>query len=411
LKANIDIHQIVLADPSIQSTKIIELLYKKKESLQQLKQFIRPDDYSLLNPLEIEVKNCDLIIEQSLSSDLNIFDPSKFLEAISQTLRQNLLFSLSNEMHLDDSPIRNPAELIDAMSQDNETFRLMNFEEMQSAIDQILVKNDPRRIGFLRLMAVKATKEKKDDQAIEFLRNALLIPCNDDERATLYNQLAKIYEKQNNWPAALECYENIISMIQLSETSTKLPLAHIGAAIIYGKNQDDHNAIVHYKRGVQLYCQYQSPHHPIVSSYKIVIGLKFKKLGDMDAALKTFQEVIELDHSDDVKVAYKHISRIYILKDDYDMAYYNLIESLKVAQREISPDIDFIIDIHLLLARVEFVRRHFAEGYVHMEEARVMSENNECTEATREEIQSVVKMFSDLQCFVRSHNRNGSKNS
>jgi tetratricopeptide (TPR) repeat protein len=402
LKANIDIHQIVLADPSIQSTKIIELLYKKKESLQQLKQLIRPDNYSLLNPLEIEVKSCDLLIEQLLSSDLNIFDPSKLWETFSQALRQKLLFSLTNKMDLDDSPIKNPTELIDATSQGNETFRLMNFEEMQSAIDQIWVKNDPRRIRFLQMMVDNATQEKRDDQAIECLRNALLIPCNDDERAALYNQLAKIYEKQNNWPAALECYENIISMIQLSETSKTLPLAHIGAAKIYGKNQDDHNAIVHYKRGVQLYCQYQSPHHPIVSSYKIVIGLKFKKLGDMDAALKTFQEVIELDHSDNVKVAYKQIGRIYILKDDFDMAYYNLIESLKISQREIPQDIDFIIDIHLLLVCVECQRNHIAEGGVHMEEAIVMSENNECTEATRKDIQKWVKIFSDLQ----SHNRN-----
>jgi tetratricopeptide (TPR) repeat protein len=122
----------------------------------------------------------------------------------------------------------------------------------------------------------------------------------------------------------------------------------------------------------------------------------------MDAALKTFQEVIELDHSDNVKVAYKQIGRIYILKDDFDMAYYNLIESLKISQREIPQDIDFIIDIHLLLVCVECQRNHIAEGGVHMEEAIVMSENNECTEATRKDIQKWVKIFSDLQ----SHNRN-----
>jgi tetratricopeptide (TPR) repeat protein len=252
-------------------------------------------------------------------------------------------------------------------------------------------------------MAFNATEEEKYDQAIGYLRNALFIPCIDDKRATVYNRLAEVYEKQKNWPAALECYKNIISMPQLSKTSTKLALAHINAAHIYEEMEDDHNAIVHYKRGVQLYSQRESPHHPIVSSHKIVIGIKFKKMGDMDAALKTFQEVIELDHSNDVKVAYKQIGMIYSLREDYDMAYYNFIESLKISKREIPPDIDFIIGIHLLLARTEWLRNHFDEGYVHMSEVVVMSENHECTEATQKDIQSTLKIFSDIQCHVWSH--------
>jgi tetratricopeptide (TPR) repeat protein len=407
LKGYIDLYQIAGTQRSIQSTEIKEQLCKIKESLQQMKQLISSDNHSSSNVLEMQMKKHDLIMEQFFSSDLNISDALRLLGPLfSQIMRQRELFPFSNEMVLDDSSIRNPTELIDATSQDNETFGLMNSEEIQYVIDQNLVKNDPRRIGLLIMMASNATEKNKYDQAIGYLRNALLIPCNDENHARVYNQLAKVYEKQKNWPAALECYENIIGMPQLSETSSTLPLAHLSAANIYEKIQDDHNAIVHYKRGVQLYCQHESPQHPIVSTHKIVIGLKFEKLGDMDAALKTFEEVIDLGRSEDVKVAYKHISMIYISREDYDMAYYNSIESLKISQREIPPDIDFIIEIHLLLLRIEFLRNHFDEGCVHMKEAVVMSENHECTEATRKEIQSILKIFSDPQCRARSHNSN-----
>ncbi len=174
---------------------------------------------------------------------------------------------------------------------------------------------------------------------------------------------------------------------------------------MYREMEDYHNAIVHYKRGVQLYCQHESPHHPIVSSNKIVIGLLFKKLGDMDAAIKTFQEVIDLGHSGKTKVAYQKISSIYLLKHDYDMAYYNFIESLEIAQRENPPDIDFIIDIHLHIFDIEFLYKHYDECCIHINEVIVMSKNHKCTEETQENIQSALKSFSDMQRLAESHNK------
>ncbi|CAF3448430.1 unnamed protein product, partial [Rotaria sp. Silwood2] len=214
-------------------------------------------------------------------------------------MRQRKVVISTQDMALNDLSIPTPMDLIDVMSQGNETFGLMNVEEMHSAINQNLTKNDPRRIELLLMTAMKATRANKFDEAIECLRDALLIPCTDDERASVYSQLAEVYEKQKNWSAALENYENIFRMPQISEASSDLRLAHISTAKIYAEIGDDHNSILHYKSGVQLYCQHKSPHHPLVSSCKIQIGSKFLKLGDMDAALKTFQEVIELGYPDD----------------------------------------------------------------------------------------------------------------
>ena len=407
LKGYIDLYKIKRTHGSGQLTGMKEQLHKMKETLQQLKQLISPDDYTFQNVLEMEVKTYDLVMEQLFSLNLNVSDTFKFWEPLLfQIMRQRQLFLSTNKMVVDNSSIKSPMELIDATSPDNETFRLINSEEMQSVIDQTFTKNDSRRIGLLTMMASNTAKENKYDQAIGYLRNALLIPCDGDEHAVVYMNLAKVYEEQNNWPSALECYENIISMTHLSETSSILPHAHTAAGDMYNKIHDNHNAIVHYKKGVQLYCQRQSPHHPIVSLYKIIIGIIFEELRDTDAALKIFHEVTELDHFEHVKIACEYISNIHILRHDYDMAYYNSIETLKISQSKIPPDIDFIIDTHLLLVRIACLRNHSDEGYVHIEEAIVMAENHQCTEATRKEIESTLKIFSDLQCRKRSRNRN-----
>ncbi|CAF1682962.1 unnamed protein product, partial [Rotaria magnacalcarata] len=397
LKGYIDIYRILSTADPIQSTDIKDKLYETKEhinkikqSLQQLKQLISPRVYSYFIRIEKQLKTFDMAIEQLLLMPLetNISDVLRFMEPIiSQAIRQREVVISTHDMALNNLSMTNPMDLIDVMSQYNETLGLMTVEEMQPAINQNFTKNNPQRIGLLLMTAMKATEENKYDEAIKCLRDALLIPCTDDERASVYRQLAEVYEKQKNWPAALENYENIFRMPQLSKASSNLRLAHISTAKIYADIGDDRNAIVHYKSGVQLYCQHKSSRHRHVGSLKMLIGLKFKKLGDMDAALKTFEEVIDLDHPDQVKDAYKQIGMIYFLRKDYDMAYYNFIESLNISQREIPPDSDFIIDTHLHLARTQYLRNHFDEGCLHMSVIEDMSENHKCTEATQQQIQ------------------------
>ena len=398
LKYIMDLGQMISTATPRQPTELKELCYEMRQSFQHMKQWITPHTPRAFSVLQNWEEECHLVDEMLSSSKFDLPRLQKYLpHLISNGLQtQELVFHKNLS-------IRDPTDMTNVTSSSNRAFELTNDEEWWPAVDQSLVKNDPGRAGLLIGMADNAIKNNRYDQAIRYYRDALSISLHDDCRAVIYNILAEVYEKQKNWLAALECYENIIGMQQLSD-ALKLGRAHIDAARMYSELQDYHNALVHYKRGVQIYSQHQSPRHPIVCSSKMLIGLIFKSMGDMDAAIKTFQEVIELGDSKQLKSAYQSIGTIYILKHDWEMAYYNLIQSLAISQRENPPDTDFIIDIHLDLVRVELLRNHDDEAHIHMKEAIVMSKNDGCTEATQERIQSVLKSFSAWQSHSRSHN-------
>ena len=394
-----DLCEMISTGTRCQPTELKELCYEMRQCHQHMKQWITPQAPRAFSVLQNWEEGCNLVDEMLSSSKFDFPRLQKYLpHLISNGLQ-------TRELVLDKNlSIRDPTDMTNVTSSGNGAFELTNDKEWWPAVNQSLVKNDPGRAGLLIGMADNALKNNRYDQAIRYSQDALSISLHDDCRAVIYNILAEVYEKQKNWLAALECYENIIGMQQLSDT-LKLGRAHIDAAGMYSELQDYHNALVHYKRGVQIYSQHQSPSHPIVCSSKMSIGLIFKKMGDMDAAIKTFQEVIELGDSEQLKSAYQSIGTIYILKDDWEMAYYNLIESLAISQRENPPDTDFITNIHLDLVRVELLRNHDDEAHIHMKEAIVMSKNDGCIEATQERIQSVFKSFSAWQSHSRSHNR------
>jgi tetratricopeptide (TPR) repeat protein len=206
LKKSIDLYRMSQTD-RFQPTELKEILHKMKESMQQLKQLVDPNHYRLQNTCEIELKRLDLAISLFSSSDVKPSDVFTILGPLfPQMTRQRDLLSSTNEMILNDSSINDPMELTNATSQDNETFGLINCDEMQFAIDRNFVKNDPRRIGFQYFMANSHKNKEEYDNAIKCLRDALLIPGNNDTHPAVYNELAEVYEKQRNWPAALESY-------------------------------------------------------------------------------------------------------------------------------------------------------------------------------------------------------------
>ncbi|CAF4799910.1 unnamed protein product [Rotaria socialis] len=255
---------------------------------------------------------------------------------------------------------------------------------------------NPWHNNILRGIAWTAAQENDNDTAIQCLQEALLRSCDDDLRATVCMQLALIYIKQENWRAVLETCEKSFNLPKVSEKSPMLLSAHDISASLYQQFKDNCNALVHYKRAVELRCQHHSSHDPKVSADKMRIALIFLELKDMDAAFKIFGEVIELDHSKDTRVAYERMGLIYLLRGDCDMAHYCCTQSLEMAQREVSPDIDLIIKNHLHFAMIEYMWKHFDEADAHMNEAIAMSTNCQCTQRTKKEIQTTLDALHSL---------------
>ncbi|CAM4923798.1 unnamed protein product [Rotaria socialis] len=378
---------------SNERTRLWENLSKMKESFKAVKPLMGFHDNSYLNRLQIAEKMIDFSMEMVSTSHSDISTFLRFVMPYLVKESQNQGLILENDrMRYNNSP-RCPMEAIGISSRENEPLGLPNFEQIQSLMDQSFIKKNPWHNNILRGIAWTAAQENDNDKAIQCLQEALLRSCDDDQRAAVCIQLALIYIKQENWRAVLETCEKIFNMPKLSEKSPMLLSAHDISASLYQQFKDNCNALVHYKRAVELRCQHHSSHDPKVSADKMRIALIFVELKDMDAAFKIFGEVIELGHSKDTIVAYERMGLIYLARGDCDMAHYCFTQSLEMAQREVSPDIDLIIKNHLNFAMVEYILKHFDEADAHMNEAVTMSNNCQCTQRTKNKIQDTLDVL------------------
>jgi tetratricopeptide (TPR) repeat protein len=194
----------------------------------------------------------------------------------------------------------------------------------------------------------------------------------------------------------LEICESIFNLPKLSEKSFALLWAHDISGMLYERFEDNHNALVHYKRAAQLRCKHHSPDNSVISHDKMQIALIFTKLEHLDAAIKMFEEVIELGHPRDIGIAYERMGLIYRLKGDNDMAFYCFTKSLEIAIRDVSTDFGLIVKNHIHLAEIEYIWKNFDQVDAHMSEALAMSSNSQFTERTKNEIEVALDQFRTL---------------
>lgn len=375
------------------STEFIEDCSKLKETFQHMRLFLESDDSKYLDWIRYIEENIDAVIKSK-------FDYSTILRTwkarfLRSTVEKEYL-SFIDGNPLRDSTITNSTTMLNDKDAKNEPFESTNVEEMWAVLDRCTAKDNYSRAAFLSLMAKDAKDNKNYELAIKFFRKAVLERCSDSQRARFYYQLGTIYEIQENWPAALECYENTINMSETLELLQMCRHAHRHCAEIYQQINDDHNALLHQQKALQIYCQQQSSQDLYFTGGKMLIGLKFTLLGDDDAALKCFQEVIELDHPEHTRDAYQYSGIIYLKREDFEMAHYSFIQSLEISQNEFPSDMDFIIKIHINLAQVEYLRDRFDEADVHIDKVLVLSTEYRCTEETRQSIQNTLKILPRL---------------
>ncbi|CAF1291371.1 unnamed protein product [Rotaria magnacalcarata] len=131
-----------------------------------------------------------------------------------------------------------------------------------------------------------------------------------------------------NWNAALQCYQIIIDTPNLSEDSLELFVTHSGRADVYLNLNDLSNALLSYEKALQLQCQYHSSKDLSVGYFIFMIGCINEMMGNIDAALKSYQDIIKLDQIDFTYTAHQYIGKIYMQRNDHDTARRHLIKSL-----------------------------------------------------------------------------------
>ena len=179
-----------------------------------------------------------------------------------------------------------------------------DFDLFESDKDAKLSEEHPSQILFLLYMASMATDNGEYDQAIEFIRNGLSIPCTNDHRVLLYNQLTKIHEKQGNWFEAIKSHQQIINMLQLPPNSSAIIEAHVQCGNEYSEIKEFSQAYNCYAKALDLQLQHYPHDHLRTSKIYIKIGDCYEKLRNVTSALENYQKAISTGHPETASDAY-----------------------------------------------------------------------------------------------------------
>lgn len=243
--------------------------------------------------------------------------------------------------------------------------------------DPSLPESNVYCIVHLWFRAYTATKDGEYDQAIELIQNGLAIPCTNDFHILLYNQLANIYEKQENWTAAIETYQQIIKMPQLAPNSSAIIKAHGGCGDVYSKIKEFSQAFNCYTKALDLQLQHYPHDHLETSNTYIHIGYCYKNLGDVKSALDYYQKAILMGHPETMSGAYRSIALIYLTRKEYDSARSNLIKSLELA-KTLTPQITSeLIFAYKLLITVEHQTKNHYQRDVYIDQLMKITDSRD----------------------------------
>ena len=177
-------------------------------------------------------------------------------------------------------------------------------------IDKVFSEKDPQRILLCLHMADEAYKKGDSDQAIRSLREGLTTPTYTLFHFALYRKLIEIYNKQRNWPAAIECYHDIINMPQLPPNSPEIVQAYINCGLTCRLLGDYAEELLNYTKALELQHQHHPPRHPRTAEVHLQLGIVFSRIGDTVAAMDHFQSTISLDFPESTSEAHKWLTRL-----------------------------------------------------------------------------------------------------
>jgi tetratricopeptide (TPR) repeat protein len=263
-------------------------------------------------------------------------------------------------------------QFADIFRQSNQPSESMTCDQLESNMNESFTEDNPYRKQFALYLADLAVKEKDYDRAIGYLRNGLSVSCVNGHHALLYWSLVRIYKKQKNWRAALDCYDKIINMKHLSVNSPILIKAYTGYGDVCKELGDYNKASLSYKHAIKLQSQF-----PVTSETQMKIADIYTSLGDTNAALKIYEEVIGLGHSVSVSEAYQNMGIIYMKRKDYDKARSYFNKSLEVPESNIYQDPFYCGLSHLYLADIEHLTGCHEKRDFHINQVLIIAESVE----------------------------------
>lgn len=173
-------------------------------------------------------------------------------------------------------------------------------EEYRKILDM-----DGENLHALRFLGIALAENKKEKEAIPFLKKALALDPTDPG---LHFNLAKIYQR---------CHQLDLARFHYQETTQKNPkhapaLTKLGE--IYAELAQEQEALVHYQHAIHAAPDYLPAHYHC--------GLLFLKMGEYEAAGKQFKNIIQLHPKNEAALFYLGILALQADQLDASQDYF-----------------------------------------------------------------------------------------
>ena len=221
--------------------------------------------------------------------------------------------------------------------------------------DKKISENDPKRIELCWDLANDAYKKRDYDQAIKLFREGLAIPSNKAYHAMFYRKLYRIYHKQENWLAVIECCQGIINMPQLTPNSSFIVESYLKCGSACIELEDYSEALINYTKALELQEQHHPPRHPRTAKIHVELGSLFSTADDTDTAMKHFEIAIALDFPESTFRARLRTSMICISMKKYGEARFHLLHCLDIGQRDSFSSVTLNVYPYVFLAEIEHI--------------------------------------------------------
>jgi tetratricopeptide (TPR) repeat protein len=220
-----------------------------------------------------------------------------------------------------------------------------NDKDLLALTDRIREETFPNSEGWYRL-GLALIKMGQFDRAQEVYEILLEQKTNENEKASIYGQLAWAKYKQGKYNDAITFYENSLEIYKKALPSNHLYLAYsynnIGG--VYNTMGEYQKALWHYKKDLEISRKLLPPNDPDLASSYNNIGGVYDAMGEYSEALSYYEKDLEISQKTllpcdpDLASSYNKIGNVYYNIGEYSKALLSHEKALEIRQKSLTPN-------------------------------------------------------------------------
>jgi len=220
-----------------------------------------------------------------------------------------------------------------------------NDKDLRAFTDRIREETFPNSEGWYRMGSV-LLKMGQFDRAQEVYEILLEQKTNENEKASIYGQLAWAKYKQGKYKDAITFYEDSLEIYKKVLPSNHLYLAYsynnIGG--VYNTMGEYRKALSYYKKDLEISQKSLPPNDPDLASSYNNIGGVYDAMGEYLEALSYYEKDLEisrktlLPNDPDLASSYNKIGNVYYNMGEYSKALLSHEKALEIRQQSLTPN-------------------------------------------------------------------------